>query len=404
MAEQVTKIDIFSGFLGAGKTTLIKKLIKEAFQGEKIVLIENEFGEIGIDGGFMREAGIQVNELNSGCICCSLVGDFREALKKVVETYHPDRILIEPSGVGKLSDVTRAVEGVGETLPVSLNSFVTVADVNKVKMYMKNFGEFYDDQISHASCIILSRTGSADEKKVAAAVALIQEKNPTATIVTTDWNELTGAQIVSVMDGKRDLVAELLSEAQASNAAHADEDEEEHHHHHHDHDEDGHECCHHHHDHDDDDDDEDEHEHHHHHDEDDDRGHECCHHHHDHDDDDDQDEHEHHHHHHDGECCCGHHHHHHDHDADEVFTSWGHETAHKYSHDELESILTTLDSGEYGAVLRAKGIVDGGDTWYEFDMVPGEHEIRTCGPDVTGKVCVIGSQLKEHEVEELFHA
>ena len=386
MAEQVTKIDIFSGFLGAGKTTLIKKLIKEAFQGEKIVLIENEFGEIGIDGGFMREAGIQVNELNSGCICCSLVGDFREALKKVVETYHPDRILIEPSGVGKLSDVTRAVEGVGETLPVSLNSFVTVADVNKVKMYMKNFGEFYDDQISHASCIILSRTGSADEKKVAAAVALIQEKNPTATIVTTDWNELTGAQIVSVMDGKRDLVAELLSEAQASNAAHADEDEEEHHHHHHDHDEDGHECCHHHHDHDDDDDDEDEHEHHHHHDEDDDHGHECCHHHHD------------------GECCCGHHHHHHDHDADEVFTSWGHETAHKYSHDELESILTTLDSGEYGAVLRAKGIVDGGDTWYEFDMVPGEHEIRTCGPDVTGKVCVIGSQLKEHEVEELFHA
>ena len=398
MAEQVTKIDIFSGFLGAGKTTLIKKLIKEAFQGEKIVLIENEFGEIGIDGGFMREAGIQVNELNSGCICCSLVGDFREALKKVVETYHPDRILIEPSGVGKLSDVTRAVEGVGETLPVSLNSFVTVADVNKVKMYMKNFGEFYDDQISHASCIILSRTGSADEKKIAAAVALIQEKNPTATIVTTDWNELTGAQIVSVMDGKRDLVAELLSEAQASNAAHADEDEEEHHHHHHDHDEDGHECCHHHHDHDDDDDDEDEHEHHHHHDEDDDHGHECCHHHHDHDDDDD--EHEHHHHHHDGECCCGHHHHHHD----EVFTSWGHETAHKYSHDELESILTTLDSGEYGAVLRAKGIVDGGDTWYEFDMVPGEHEIRTCGPDVTGKVCVIGSQLKEHEVEELFHA
>ena len=402
MAEQVTKIDIFSGFLGAGKTTLIKKLIKEAFQGEKIVLIENEFGEIGIDGGFMREAGIQVNELNSGCICCSLVGDFREALKKVVETYHPDRILIEPSGVGKLSDVTRAVEGVGETLPVSLNSFVTVADVNKVKMYMKNFGEFYDDQIRHASFIILSRTGSADEKKIAAAVALIQEKNPTATIVTTDWNELTGAQIVSVMDGKRDLVAELLSEAQASNAAHADEDEEEHHHHHHDHDEDGHECCHHHHDHDDDDDDEDEHEHHHHHDEDDDHGHECCHHHHDHDDDDD--EHEHHHHHHDGECCCGHHHHHHDHDADEVFTSWGHETAHKYSHDELESILTTLDSGEYGAVLRAKGIVDGGDTWYEFDMVPGEHEIRTCGPDVTGKVCVIGSQLKEHEVEELFHA
>ena len=394
----MTKIDIVSGFLGAGKTTLIKKMVKEAYQGEKLVLIENEFGEISIDGGFLKDAGIQISEMSSGCICCSLVGDFREALKKVVETYHPDRILIEPSGVGKLSDVTRAVEGVGETLPVSLNSFVTVADVNKVKMYMKNFGEFYDDQISHASCIILSRTGSADEKKVAAAVALIQEKNLTATIVTTDWNELTGAQIVSVMDGKRDLVAELLSEAQASNAAHADEDEEEHHHHH-DHDEDGHECCHHHHDHDDDDDDEDEHEHHHHHDEDDDHGHECCHHHHDHDDDHDDDEHEHH----DGECCCGHHHHHHDHDADEVFTSWGHETAHKYSHDELESILTTLDSGEYGAVLRAKGIVDGGDTWYEFDMVPGEHEIRTCGPDVTGKLCVIGSQLKEHEIAELFH-
>ena len=385
----MTKIDIVSGFLGAGKTTLIKKMLAEAYKGEKLVLIENEFGEISIDGGFLKDAGVQISEMSSGCICCSLVGDFREALKKVVETYHPDRILIEPSGVGKLSDVTRAVEGVGETLPVSLNSFVTVADVNKVKMYMKNFGEFYDDQISHASCIILSRTGSADEKKVAAAVALIQEKNPTATIVTTDWNELTGAQIVSVMDGKRDLVAELLSEAQASNAAHADEDEEEHHHHHHhDHDEDGHECCHHHHDHDDDDND--------------DHGHECCHHHHDHDDNDDEDEHEHHHH--DGECCCGHHHHHHDHDADEVFTSWGHETAHKYSHDELESILTTLDSGEYGAVLRAKGIVDGGDTWYEFDMVPGEHEIRTCGPDVTGKVCVIGSQLKEHEVEELFHA
>ena len=400
MAEQVTKIDIFSGFLGAGKTTLIKKLIKEAFQGEKIVLIENEFGEIGIDGGFMREAGIQVNELNSGCICCSLVGDFREALKKVVETYHPDRILIEPSGVGKLSDVTRAVEGVGETLPVSLNSFVTVADVNKVKMYMKNFGEFYDDQISHASCIILSRTGSADEKKVAAAVALIQEKNPTATIVTTDWNELTGAQIVSVLDGMRDLVAELLSEAQASNAAHADEDEEEHHHHHHDHDEDGHECCHHHHDHDDDDDEEDEHEQHHHHYEDDDHGHECCHHHHDHDDDDDEDEHEHHH---DGKCCCGHHHHHHDHDADEVFTSWGHETAHKYSHDELESILTTLDSGEYGAILRAKGIVNGTDgAWIEFDYVPEEHEIRVGHPDYTGRLCVIGSDLKEEKLAELF--
>ena len=241
MAENKTKIDIFSGFLGAGKTTLIKKLIQEAFKGEKIVLIENEFGEIGIDGGFMREAGIQVNERNSGCICCSLVGDFREALKKVVETYHPDRILIEPSGVGKLSDVTRAVEGVAETLPVVLNSFVTVADVNKVKMYMKNFGEFYDDQVSHASCIILSRTGNASEEKIAAAVALLAEKNPTATIVTTDWTALTGAQIVSVMDGKRDLVAELLAEAKASNEAHAEEDEHEHHHHHHHDDDDEHE-------------------------------------------------------------------------------------------------------------------------------------------------------------------
>ena len=413
MAEQVTKIDIFSGFLGAGKTTLIKKLIKEAFQGEKIVLIENEFGEIGIDGGFMREAGIQVNELNSGCICCSLVGDFREALKKVVETYHPDRILIEPSGVGKLSDVTRAVEGVGETLPVSLNSFVTVADVNKVKMYMKNFGEFYDDQISHASCIILSRTGSADEKKVAAAVALIQEKNPTATIVTTDWNELTGAQIVSVMDGKRDLVAELLSEAQASNAAHADEDEEEHHHHHHDHDEDGHECCHHHHDHDGDDDDEDEHEHHHHHDEDDDHGHECCHHHHDHDDDDDDecddpdcachhhhdddddDEHEHHH----------HHHHHHGHDADEVFISWGEETHKKFTKAEIERILKALeDADAYGIVLRAKGYVANaeGEKWIHFDYVPGEPDIRDGGAMVTGRICVIGSKLNEEAVAKLF--
>ena len=424
MAENKTKIDIFSGFLGAGKTTLIKKLIKEAFAGEKIVLIENEFGEIGIDGGFMREAGIQVNELNSGCICCSLVGDFREALKKVVETYHPDRILIEPSGVGKLSDVTRAVEGVAETLPVLLNSFVTVADVNKVKMYMKNFGEFYDDQVSHASCIILSRTGNAGEDKVAAAVALLAEKNPTATIVTTDWTALTGAQIVSVMDGKRDLVAELLDEARAANEAHAGEEEHHHHHHHHDEDEHDHEhCCHH--DHDEDDHDHEhccQHDHeaadgqqeknsqpddyahgpHHHHD------HEngvcsCGHHHHHDDDDDDEDEHHHHahdEHDHDDHCSCGHHH---DHDADEVFTSWGKETAHKYSREDLDKALHALDEGAYGMILRAKGIVDGGDTWYEFDMVPGEHEIRTCGPDVTGKLCVIGSQLKEHEIAELFH-
>ena len=427
MAENKTKIDIFSGFLGAGKTTLIKKLIQECFAGERIVLIENEFGEIGIDGGFMREAGIQVNELNSGCICCSLVGDFREALKQVVETYHPDRILIEPSGVGKLSDVTRAVEGVAEALPVQLNSFVTVADVNKVKMYMKNFGEFYDDQVSHASCIILSRTGNASEKKVADAVALLAEKNPTATIVTTDWTALSGAQIVSVMDGKRDLVAELLSEARAANEAHAGEEEHHHHHHHHedgeehecchhhhDHDEEEHECCHHHHDHD-----EEEHEcchHHHDHDE---EEHECCHHHHDHDEeehecchhhhDHDEEEHEccHHDHHHEhhydehGVCSCGHHHH--DHDADEVFTSWGRETAHKFSRAVLDEALTKLDGGEYGMILRAKGIVDGGDEgWLEFDMVPGEHEIRPSTPDVTGKLCVIGSKLNEAAIAALF--
>ena len=305
-----------------------------------------------------------------------------------------------------MSDVTRAVEGVAESLPVILNSFVTVADVNKVKMYMKNFGEFYDDQVSHASCIILSRTGNASEEKIAAAVALLAEKNPTATIVTTDWTALTGAQIVSVMDGKRDLVAELLTEARAANVAHADADEHEHHHHHHHHDEDDHdehECCHHHHH--DDDDDEDEHDHeccHHDHDEDE-HDHECCHHHHD--DDEDEHEHEHHHEHHydeHGVCSCGHHHHH-DHDADEVFTSWGKETAHKYSREDLDKALHALDEGAYGMILRAKGIVDGGDTWYEFDMVPGEHEIRTCGPDVTGKLCVIGSELKEHEIAELFH-
>ena len=382
MAENKTKIDIFSGFLGAGKTTLIKKLIQECFAGERIVLIENEFGEIGIDGGFMREAGIQVNELNSGCICCSLVGDFREALKKVVETYHPDRILIEPSGVGKLSDVTRAVEGVAETLPVQLNSFVTVADVNKVKLYMKNFGGFYNDQVSHASCIILSRTGNAGEKKIADAVALLSEKNPTATIVTTDWTVLTGAQIVSVMDGKRDLVAELLAEARAANEAHAGEDG--HHHHHHHDGEEEHECCHHHHE--------------------EDEEHECCHHHHDEDEEHECCHHHHHEHHYDehGVCSCGHHHH--DHDADEVFTSWGRETAHKYSRDALEQALAALDGGEYGMILRAKGIVDGGaDGWLEFDMVPGEHEVRASTPDVTGKLCVIGSELKEQALAELFH-
>ena len=383
----MTKIDIFSGFLGAGKTTLIKKLIKEAFAGQQVVLIENEFGEIGIDGGFLKESGIQINELNAGCICCSLVGDFRTALQQVVEQYHPDRIVIEPSGVGKLSDVTRAVEGVAEHLDVQLNSFVTVADVNKVKMYMKNFGEFYDDQISHASCILLSRTQTASEEKIAAAVAMLREKNPTATIVTTAWDELTGEQILKAMSTKDDFKAELIAMAAKANEEHTHEDEEEehHHHHHHDHDED---------------DDHDEHEHHHHHDHDD-HDHCCCGHHHDHDDDDDDDEHEHHHDH-DGHCCCGHHHHH-DHDADEVFTSWGVETARKFTKAEVEHALTELDTGNYGMILRSKGIVNGGaDGWLEFDYVPGEWEVRARGADVGGKLVVIGSKLNEKAIAELF--
>ena len=372
----MTKIDIFSGFLGAGKTTLIKKLIKEAFAGQQVVLIENEFGEIGIDGGFLKESGIQINELNAGCICCSLVGDFRTALQQVVEQYHPDRIVIEPSGVGKLSDVTRAVEGVAEHLDVQLNSFVTVADVNKVKMYMKNFGEFYDDQISHASCILLSRTQTASEEKIAAAVAMLREKNPTATIVTTAWDELTGEQILKAMSTKDDFKAELIAMAAKANEEHAHEDEEEEHeHHHHHYDENGVcSCGHHHHDHDD-------------------------------DDDDDEDEHEHHHHHHDGEECddpeceCHHHHHHH---ADDVFSSWGKETPKKFSKEALEDMLHKLDSGDYGHILRAKGIVNGEDGWLEFDYVPEEHEVRAGHPDYTGRLCVIGAELKEHELAELF--
>ncbi|MFR5989844.1 MAG: CobW family GTP-binding protein [Faecalibacterium prausnitzii] len=374
----MTKIDIFSGFLGAGKTTLIKKLIKESFAGQKVVLIENEFGEIGIDGGFLKESGIQINELNAGCICCSLVGDFRAALQQVVEQYHPDRIVIEPSGVGKLSDVTRAVEGVAEHLDVQLSSFVTVADVNKVKMYMKNFGEFYDDQISHASCIILSRTQNATEEKIAAAVAMLREKNPTATIVTTAWDALTGEQILKAMSTKDDFKAELIAMAAKANEEHAHEDEEEEHehHHHHDHDDDHDEHC-------------------------------CCGHHHD-DDDDNEDEHEHHHHHHDHDdhdehCCCGHHHHHHDHDADEVFTSWGVETAKKFSKADIEHALTELDTGNYGTILRSKGIVDGGaDGWLEFDYVPGEWEVRARGADVGGKLVVIGSKLDEKAIAALF--
>ena len=375
----MTKIDIFSGFLGAGKTTLIKKLITEAFAGQQVVLIENEFGEIGIDGGFLKESGIQINELNAGCICCSLVGDFRTALQQVVEQYHPDRIVIEPSGVGKLSDVTRAVEGVAEHLDVQLNSFVTVADVNKVKMYMKNFGEFYDDQISHASCILLSRTQTASEEKIAAAVAMLREKNPTATIVTTAWDHLTGEQILKAMSTKDDFKAELIAMAAKANEEHAHEDEEEEHeHHHHDHDE---------HDHDD---------------------HCCCGHHHDHDEDDDEHEHEHHHHDHDehdhehgDHCCCGHHHH--DHHADEVFTSWGVETARKFTKAEVEHALTELDTGNYGMILRSKGIVDcGADGWLEFDYVPGEWEVRSRSADVGGKLVVIGSKLNETAIAQLF--
>ena len=401
----MTKIDIFSGFLGAGKTTLIKKLIQESFAGQQIVLIENEFGEIGIDGGFLQQSGIRINELNAGCICCSLVGDFRTALQQVVEQYHPDRILIEPSGVGKLSDVTRAVEGVSEHLDVELNSFVTVADVNKVKLYMKNFGEFYDDQVSHASCILLSRTQTAPEDKVAAAVALLRQKNPTATIVTTDWNNLTGEQILKAMSTQSDFKAELVAMAAQANAEH----EHEHEHHHHDHD--GECCCghdhehEHHHDHDGECCCGHDHEHEHHHDHD---GECCCGHDHEHEHHHDHDgecccghDHEHEHHHdHDGECCCGHHH---DHHADEVFTSWGVETARRFSKAEIEHALEELDSGKYGMILRSKGIVDGGaDGWLEFDYVPGEHEVRAHNADIGGKLVVIGSKLDEAAIAALF--
>ena len=385
----MTKIDIFSGFLGAGKTTLIKKLIAEAFQGEQIVLIENEFGEIGIDGGFLKEAGIQITEMNSGCICCSLVGDFRAALKKVVEQYHPDRILIEPSGVGKLSDVTRAVETIADEEDVKLNSFVTVADVNKVRLYMKNFGEFYNDQVSHASTILLSRTGAASEEKIEKAVAMLREKNPKATIVTTDWNQLTGAQILKAMESEDDFVQALLEQARQT--------VEEHEHHHH-YDENGVCSCGHHHDEDEDEHDH-EHEHHHDHEEE-----EHEHHHHDHDECGCGHDHEHEHHHdHDGACSCGCGHDHHHHHADEVFTSWGKETARKYTEAELNFALESLDSGELGAVLRAKGIVPGTEgQWFHFDYVPGEHQVRTGTADVTGRLCVIGSKLDEKALDQLF--
>ena len=338
----MTKIDIFSGFLGAGKTTLIKKLIAEAYTGEKIVLIENEFGEIAIDGGFLKDSGVQINEMNSGCICCSLVGDFADALKKVLEQFHPDRILIEPSGVGKLSDVIRAVQGV-QSDELVLNGFTTVVDANKCKMYMKNFGEFFNNQVENASAIILSRTEGIRPEKLDAAVALLREKNPTATIVTTPWTELDGKQILETME-RRDALSAELEHLKAEAAEEDDEDEHEHHHHHHD--------------------------------------------------DDDEHDHDH---------CCGHHHHHHH--ADEVFTSWGTETPRKYTDDEIRTALDALiNEHRYGVVLRAKGIVpatDGG--WIHFDYVPGESDVRRGSAQVTGRVCVIGSHLAEDALKELFH-
>ncbi len=377
----MTKIDIFSGFLGAGKTTLIKKMIAESYKGQKLVLIENEFGEIGIDGGFLQDSGINITEMNSGCICCSLVGDFGKALKKVIAEYHPDRILIEPSGVGKLSDVIAAVSKVTND-EVTLGYTVAVADAGKVKVYMKNFGEFYNNQIETASTIILSRTDSIPQSKLDAAVAMLREHNSVATIVTTPWGELTGEQLIEALEGKASVAAEL---AKMEMERLAEEDEEEDHH-----------CCHHHHD----DDDEDEHEHHHH-DDDDEHDHHCCHHHHD--DDDDEDEHDHHccHHHHDDEDEHEHHHHHHH--ADEVFTSWGVETAKKFDKAAIEAALHELDSGKYGTILRAKGILPAVDgTWIHFDYVPEECNVRTGSADITGKLCVIGSKLDEAGVAALF--
>ena len=379
----MTKIDIFSGFLGAGKTTLIKKLLKEALSGEKVVLIENEFGEIGIDGGFMKEAGIQVTEMNSGCICCSLVGDFGKALRQVIDQYHPDRILIEPSGVGKLSDVIRAVEGVEKDIPeAEMGSFVTVADAGKCRMYVKNFGEFFLNQIEYAGTILLSRTQDMSQEKLEAVVALLREHNAKARIITTPWDEISGETILAAMQDDHDLAADMLATVLAEH--HDDDDDDECcHHHHHDHDDDDDECCHHHHHHDHDDDDEDEHEHHHH----------------DHEDE------EHEHHHHDDEngvCSCGHHHHH-GHDADEVFVSWGTETVRKFGEDELSAMLSQLDGGEYGLVLRAKGIVpctDGG--WIHFDYTPGEQNIRKGPADYTGRLCVIGSKLVDEKLAKLF--
>ena len=390
-----TKIDIISGFLGAGKTTLIKKLLKDAFQGEQVVLIENEFGEIGIDGGFLKEAGIQIREMNSGCICCSLVGDFGASLKEVISKYHPDRILIEPSGVGKLSDVIKAVQGVEEETGLVLNSYTTVVDAKKCKMYMRNFGEFFNNQVEYAGAIIMSRTDIVDEAKAQASLELLREINSKAAIITTPIEKLEGKKLLEVMEHPVSLADELMEEEEVCPECghvhehgehHHDHDHEEHEHHHHDHDE---ECgCGHDHDHE-------EHEHHHH-----DHDHECgCGHDHDHE------EHEHHHHDHDHECGCGHDHHdHHHHHADEVFTSWGRETIKKYTKENLEKMLEALSaSDDYGIILRAKGMLPAEDgTWIYFDMVPEETEIREGAPEYTGRLCVIGSKLKEDKLAELF--
>ena len=389
----MAKIDIISGFLGAGKTTLIKKLLKEAYANEKLVLIENEFGEISIDGGFLQDAGVQISEMSSGCICCSLVGDFSQALLDVDKQFSPDRILIEPSGVGKLSDVIAAVERVTAEAPhLELSSFVTVADASKCKTYMKNFGEFFNDQVESAHCIILSRTGKLSEEKIAAAVELLKEKNPDATVITTPWDQLEGRQIRAAMENSSQ--AEFMHALEHEHHHHDhecddphccchDHEHEHHHEHEHEHHEHEHDCCCHEHEH--------EHEHHHH-------DHDCgCEHHHEHE----------HHHHHDHECddphCCCHDHDHHHHHADEVFSSWGRETVKSYGEGEIRSILTALDSGEYGQVVRCKGIVsDGAGKWLHFDYVPEEHDVRFGSADVTGRLCVIGAQLDEHKLAELF--
>ena len=398
----MVKIDIISGFLGAGKTTLIKKLLKEAFEGEQVVLIENEFGEIGIDGGFLKDAGIEIREMNSGCICCSLVGDFGASLKEVVEKYHPDRILIEPSGVGKLSDVIKAVQGVEEDVDIQLNSYTTVVDAKKCKMYMRNFGEFFDNQVQYAGAIIMSRTDIVDETKAMESMELLRSINEKAAIITTPIEKLDGKKILEVMEHPVSLADELLKEEHEHHHAHDDEcgcgHDHDHEHHHHDHDD---ECgCGHDHDH----------EHHHHHDHDDECGcghdHDHEHHHHDHDEcgcGHDHD-HEHHHHDHDDECGCGHHHDHHHHHADEVFTSWGRETIKKFTREGLEKMLESLSaSEEYGVILRAKGMLPAEDgTWIYFDMVPEETEIREGSPEYTGRLCVIGSKLNEEKLAKLF--